>query len=1459
MEFRRFLEDKIREKNKDLSINVHKVEFLRKDYKIRIYLSTTDGDENLIKKLVEEEVDSFLNYDDSPIGKDITIIKRENNVLDIDCLKSLCNKVFSMEPVALSFFREASIKLDDYVVTIAHYNEILCKHMERKSISLLMKEYMEFLWDKEYVINIVHDSSLFKNITPVMNPYNDIKESNDVNRESINSNSIHNEPNINANISTNRSESSHTQNNVNKEKSIELNKVNSKENSKENNKENSKDENIILGKEIKDKVLDIEDLELGMRNVAIAGEIFKVEERALKIEKNLFSIYVFDGKNSIICKAFVNKDEDMKSLQPGIFAKLKGTMNTDSYTGEDVLMVNHIMKFENKKKRMDKSPKKRVELHAHTTMSAMDSLISAKTLVKTAISWGHKAIAITDHGVVQAYPEAMDTSRTKKEEFIKVIYGMEAYVVDDLTPIVSGNKNISFNGEYVVFDIETTGFSNTGDAIIEIGAVKVNEGKVIDRYSAFIDPLRPLPGEIIELTKITDSMVKGQPTIDKVLPEFLNFCGDTLLVAHNANFDMGFIRRNAEKLNLPFKNEQMDTVPLARFLFPDLKRHRLDTIAKTMGIPMGSHHRAVDDAETTARILLRAFEMLQKEGIDDTDNLNKKYLETFDITKGMPSHCTVLAKNQLGLKTIYELVSKSHLEYFFRNPRIPKSLLLKNRENLILGSACSSSELYKAILDNRPKEVIESIAQTYDFLEVMPIRNNKYLMDEKRCTKEELEDHVRYIISLGDKFNKPVVATGDVHMLNPEEEPFRRIIKHSQGFGGGGTSVPLPFLTTEEMLDAFSFLSDYQKERIVIEDSNYVADMIEPCLPIPYETYPPKMEGAEEEIRNMTMENAWNKYGKPLPEIVEKRVKRELDSIIGNGYAVLYLVAHKLVKKSLDDGYLVGSRGSVGSSLVATFTDITEVNGLPPHYVCPNCKNSEFFLDTKGSSGVDLPPKKCPVCGTEYDREGHEIPFETFLGFEGDKEPDIDLNFSGEYQPVVHKYCEELFGTGFVFRAGTIGTVAEKTAKGYVRKYFEDNNEKLTLSEMERLSQGCTGIKRTTGQHPGGIMVVPSDNDIHNFCPVQHPADDVNTDIITTHFDYHSISGRLLKLDILGHDDPTVLRMLQDITNIDPKSLPLNDPEVLAIFTGTETLGVTPEELGSPVGTFGIPEFGTKFVRQMLVDTKPTCFSDLVRISGLSHGTDVWLNNAQDFIKNGDTDLAGCISLRDNIMIYLISCGLPSKEAFFITEKVRKGKGLKPEDEALMRENKVPEWYIESCKRIKYMFPKGHAVAYVTMAMRIAWFKVHMPLHYYATYFSVRAKDFDAQLVLKGEGAVKARMDEINALGKEAPQKDQVMINVLEIIYEMFKRGFTFQNVDLFKSHYDKFLVDGNTLIPPFSSVSGVPESQAQSIYEAAKKGEFISKEDFRIRTGVTKTVMEALDQIGCFRGLGETNQISFF
>lgn len=1216
---------------------------------------------------------------------------------------------------------------------------------------------------------------------------------------------------------------------------------------------------VITGRKIDEPSIDISSIKEPLKECVISGDIFNREIIETKKGKKIFVFYITDYTNSITIKLFPKpKDVDriIDEVKEGFSFKIKGEIISDTYENELVMMARDIIKTTIIEK-IDTAEEKRVELHLHTNMSAMDGISSVKDLISKAAKWGHKAIAITDHGVVQAYPDAMDAG---KKNNIKIIYGIEAYLVDDGAAIVQGPCNKTLKDEFVVFDIETTGFSCNNDKIIEIGAVKIVDGKTTESFSSFVNPGISIPYKIVELTGITDEMVKNAENIATVLPKFMDFVGDSILVAHNAEFDISFIKKNCSNLHITFKNQVMDTIQLSKFLIPELKRYKLDTIAKHLKLNMGSHHRAIDDARTAAAIMLYCFKLLGEKDINTLDSLNENYLKNQDYKKLNYYHAIILAKNQVGLKNLYKLVSESNLNYFYKKPRMPKSLINKYREGLIIGSGCEAGQLYKELLNGKNEVELLDIISFYDYLEIQPVGNNMFLVRKGEVKDiEELRNINKKICDLGEKYNLPVVATCDVHFLNPRDEVFRKILMYGQKYSDAEEQPPLYYRTTGEMLKEFEYLGEEKAKEVVIYNTNKIADMIGEVKPIPDETFTPKIEGAEEEIKTMVLNKVHSIYGDHIPEIVEKRMNKELNSIINNGYAVLYLIAQKLVAKSYEDGYLVGSRGSVGSSFAATMSNITEVNGLPPHYICPNCKKSEFITDGSVSSGADLIDKTCPDCNTPYEKEGHDIPFETFLGFEGDKEPDIDLNFSGEYQAVVHKYTEVLFGKNHVFKAGTIGTVAEKTAYGFVKKYADEKNLTLNKAEIDRLSKGCTGVKRTTGQHPGGVMVVPRDNEIYNFTPIQHPADDNDSEIITTHFDYHSISGRLLKLDILGHDDPTVLRMLQDLTGIDPKTLPLSDEKVLSLFTAPDALGITKEELNCEVGTYGLPEFGTKFVRQMLLDTKPKTFSDLVRISGLSHGTDVWLNNAQYYIKEGYTTLSQCISTRDDIMVYLIHKGLPPKTAFSIMEKVRKGKGLTPEHEEIMTEYKVPEWYIESCKKIKYMFPKGHAVAYVMMAVRIAYFKVYYPKEYYTTYFTVRADDFDADLLVQGEEVIIKKLEELNSMGNNLTQKDKGLLTTLEIAFEMYKRNIKFLRVDLYKSHAVKFLIEDDGIRLPISSLQGVGATAAKSIVEARENGEFISKEDLRIRSRVSKTVIETLDNHHCLNGLPESNQLSLF
>ncbi|MBS6184292.1 MAG: PolC-type DNA polymerase III, partial [Clostridium celatum] len=1091
---------------------------------------------------------------------------------------------------------------------------------------------------------------------------------------------------------------------------------------KENSyKREPKAENAIYGRNISIEATSINEINERSGYVAVLGDVFKVETMETKTGKIILTFYITDYTSSITVKCFLKpqeKDEVLDNVKKGLYCKVRGEAVYDTYQREVVIMGRDILKMK-KMEKMDGAEEKRVELHCHTTMSAMDGVTPVAKIVERAAKWGHPAIAITDHGGVQAFPDAQIAAKKNK---IKVIYGVEGYLVDDGVPLALNEKGQNLDDTYVVFDLETTGFSSKNDKIIEIGAVKIQNGVIIDNFSEFVNPRRPIPYNITELTGINDDMVRDAQAIEEILPRFIEFIGDSVVVAHNAGFDCSFISKNCNDLGLAFTPTVVDTVPLCRFLYPELKSVKLNLVAKYLGVKLESHHRAVDDAKATADILVECFKKIKEElEVETLEDLNKIFLEKVDIKKLPTYHIIILAKTQAGIRNLYKLVSEAHIDNFFRRPRTKRSRLMEMREGLIIGGACEAGEIYRSVVGGKSDEEIKDVMSFYDYVEIQPIANNAYMIEKGSVKDEdELKDINRKIYDIAKEINKPTVATCDVHFLDPHDEAFRRIIMAGQGFGDADNQPPLYLRTTEEMLKEFSYLgSDIAKE-VVIKNPQAIANSVEENLkPIPDETYPPKIEGADDDIRNMTMNKVHSIYGDSLPEVVQKRLDKELNSIINNGYAVLYLIAQKLVAKSYSDGYLVGSRGSVGSSFVATMSDITEVNGLPPHYVCPKCKKSHFFLDGSVSSGADLEDKDCPDCGVPYIKDGHDIPFETFLGFEGDKEPDIDLNFSGDNQGDIHKYTEVLFGKGYVFKAGTIGTVAEKTAYGFVKKYLDQKGIIVSQAEIERLTIGCTGIKRTTGQHPGGIMVVPNYTDVYNFTPIQRPADDSTSDVTTTHFDYHSISGRLLKLDILGHDDPTVLRMLQDITGLDPKTIPLNDKKVLSLFTSPEALGVTKEELECEVGSYGLPEFGTKFVRQMLVDTQPQTFSDLVRISGLSHGTDVWLNNAQYFIKEGYTTLRDCIATRDDIMVYLMYKGVEPKTAFTIMESVRKGKGLTEDFEKTMKENNVEDWYIESCKRIKYMFPKGHAVAYVMMAVRVAYYKVYYPLAYYATYFTV--------------------------------------------------------------------------------------------------------------------------------------------
>lgn len=1234
---------------------------------------------------------------------------------------------------------------------------------------------------------------------------------------------------------------------------------------------------LILGNSmnISDPLVKITDLNAESGNVCIDGEILGMEDKETKTGKVILSINIYDGTSTMTCKAFLpgkNAKNIVKRLGKTKAVKLAGRAQMDAFSNELTIMANTIVESTPlpKTTREDKAEVKRVELHMHTKMSAMDAMTSATDLIKRAMSWGMKSIAITDHGVVQAFPEAYHLLGRDNPD-MKVIYGVEAYLVPDKEKSVKNPRGqVLEDATYCVLDLETTGISITTEKITEVGIMKVKNGEVIDEFEIFVNPEKPIPQRVVEVTNITDEMVKDAETIDKVFPKILEFVGDSIIVAHNASFDVGFLKHNAKLLGYEFNNTYIDTLPLAKDLFPDLKKYKLGKIADSLGIEVDVAHRALADVDTTVKVFNVMLKKLKDKGINTVDEIDSATkdpeAQKEEFKKQRSYHAIILAKNYVGLRNLYKLVSISHLNYFYKNPRILKSIYKKYSEGLILGSACEAGELYQAIELGKSDEEIENIARDYDYLEIQPIGNNEFLVRNGVVPdREYLKDINRKIVELGEKLGKLVVATCDVHFMDPQDEIYRRILEAGQGYKDADEQAPLYLRTTEEMLKEFEYLGEEKAYEVVVTNTNKVSDMCDRIDPISPEKCPPHIPGCEEDIKNIAYKKAHELYGDPLPEIVQTRLDKELNSIISNGYSVMYIIAQRLVWKSNEDGYIVGSRGSVGSSLVAFMTGITEVNSLQPHYRCPKCKYSEFD-DYGVGNGFDLPDKDCPKCGTKMAKDGMDIPFETFLGFNGDKEPDIDLNFSGEYQAKAHKYTEVIFGKGTTFKAGTVGTVAEQTAFGYVKKYYEERNIPINKAEIARISVGCQGIKKTTGQHPGGIIVVPKGREIYEFTPVQHPADDPNSDIITTHFDYHSIDGNLLKLDILGHDDPTVIRMLQDITGVAPTDVPLDDKETMSIFSSTKALGVTPEQIHSEVGTYGIPEYGTKFARGMLLDTHPTTFDELIRISGLSHGTDVWLGNAQSLIEQGIVTLQQAICCRDDIMIYLMKKGLPPDKSFKIMEAVRKGKvakGKEPKwkDEyiPLMLEHDVPEWYIKSCEKIKYMFPKAHAAAYVTNAFRIAWFKVHIPLAYYAAFFTIRAKAFDAEVMINGKEKVKNKMKEIEMMGNNATPKDKDMYDDLELVLEMYERGLRFLPIDLYKSHATKFQVEGDSLRPPLNSIAGLGNVAAEGIMKAREEEKFMSIDDLKIRSKVGDSVTELLRQFGCLEGMSQSNQLSLF
>ena len=1248
---------------------------------------------------------------------------------------------------------------------------------------------------------------------------------------------------------------------------------------------------VIYGRDFEEEAVPIEEIIGDMGEIVIRGKIIRYDSREIKNEKTILMFDVTDFTDTMTIKMFARNDqvkEITAEMKAGAFVKLKGVTMIDRFDNEltigSIAGIKKIPDFTTS--RSDTSVQKRVELHCHTKMSDMDGVSEAKDIVKRAYKWGHPAIAITDHGVVQSFPDAnhvwedlWKAEKAKrieagdqspdKQDFFKVIYGMEAYLVDDLKEIVTGDEGQDLNADFVVFDIETTGFSPVNNKIIEIGAVKIQQGEITDRFSVFVNPGVPIPFEIEKLTSINDSMVMDVPPIEVILPQFLDFCQDAVLVAHNANFDMSFIMENAKRQGLSRKFTFVDTLGIARVLLTHQAKHTLDAVAKTLSISLENHHRAVDDAECTAHIFLKFSAMLRERGADTLSRINALGESSPDIIKKLTSyHAIILAENNIGRENLYRLVSASHLQYFNRHPRVPKSLLLKYREGLILGSACEAGELYRALLDGKAEEEIARIVNFYDYLEIQPLGNNHFMIDSPKVpavnSEEDIMDFNRRIVALGEEFNKPVVATCDVHFLDPEDEVYRRIIMAGKGFDDADNQAPLYLRTTEEMLKEFEYLGSDKAREVVITNTNKIADRIDVMSPVRPDKCPPVIPDSDKTLTEICYNKAHELYGEELPAIVKDRLDKELHSIISNGFAVMYIIAQKLVWKSVEDGYLVGSRGSVGSSLVAFMAGITEVNSLSAHYRCPNCHYYDFDSPEvkafAGNAGCDMPDKICPVCGKPLVKDGFDIPFETFLGFKGDKEPDIDLNFSGEYQSKAHKYTEVIFGAGQTYRAGTVGTLADKTAYGYVKNYYEERGKRKRSCEINRIVLGCTGVRRSTGQHPGGIIVLPVGEDINSFTPVQHPANDMTTDIVTTHFDYHSIDHNLLKLDILGHDDPTMIRMLQDLTGIDPTTIPLDDPGVMSLFQNTSALGITPDDIdGCPVGSLGIPEFGTDFVIQMLLDTKPKCFSDLIRISGLGHGTDVWLGNAQTLILEGTADISHCICCRDDIMIYLINKGVDSALSFTIMESVRKGKGLKSEFESAMKEKDVPDWYIASCKKIKYMFPKAHAAAYVMMAWRIAYCKINYPLAYYAAFFSIRAKAFSYELMCQGMQHLKNVMADYKKREDTLSQKEQASLKDMKIVLEMYARGYDFIPIDIFSAKSRSFQIVDGKLMPSLNSIDGLGEAAADAIVEAAKDGPFLSKDDFRQRTKVSKTIVELMDSLNLLGKLPESNQISLF
>lgn len=1223
---------------------------------------------------------------------------------------------------------------------------------------------------------------------------------------------------------------------------------------------------VIFGSKIKSKPVALKGVSIEDGNVTVWGSVFALQIRDTRDGKRkIITFNITDKTNSFTVKIFEmsqNCETLVKNISDGACVMLRGHVEYDDYIKSYCIKANSVMLID-RIEVGDDAPEKRVELHMHTNMSAMDGMTPAKKLVERAIKWGHRAVAITDHGVVQAFPEA---AAAAKGSDIKIIYGMEGYFVDDSVKAFSGSSDMPLDGTFIIFDVETTGLRTGVDRLTEIGAVKYVDGAEKSRFQTFVDPERPIPQNIVELTGITDSIVAGAPKEGEAVRKFFEFCGEgSVLVAHNASFDTEVIRSACERNGIEYNYSHIDTLVLAQSLISGIKNYKLDTISNHFKLPKFDHHRADEDAGALAAIFEKLLALTAEKGVERVSQINE--LIPVDPRRLPTYHIIILAKNKVGLKHLYQLITKSNLEYYYRHPRVPKSELLSHREGLLIGSACEAGQLYRAVLSGKSEEELLRIASMYDYLEIQPNGNNAFMLRKGTLSsEEELNEINRHIIRLADKLGIPVVATGDVHFIDESDKVFREILMTGQGFSDAAEQAPLYFRTTNDMLKEFAYLGEEKAKEVVITNPNLIADMCEEILPIPKGTYPPKIEGSDEELRRICYERIKDYYGDPIPEYVKARLDKELDSIIKNGFAVLYIIAQKLVWNSMDHGYYVGSRGSVGSSFVAFAAGISEVNPLAPHYICESCKHYEFFLNGEYGSGFDMPPKDCPNCGKPMHRDGHDIPFETFLGFNGDKQPDIDLNFSGEYQFYAHRYTEELFGKEHVFKAGTIGTLADKTAYGFVKKWMEEKGLDLSRAEQDRLTMGCVGVKRTTGQHPGGMVVVPNDMDAEDFTPIQHPADDADSVHRTTHFDFHSLHDTILKLDNLGHDVPTLYKHLEDMTGISVMDADVCDPKLYELLTSPAPLGLTPEDIDCETGTLSLPELGTPFVRQMLMESKPKNFSDMLQISGLSHGTDVWIGNAQELIKNGTCTISEVIGTRDSIMVYLIHKGLEPGMAFKIMEIVRKGKStslLTDEHKKAMIDHNVPQWYIDSCMKIKYMFPKAHAAAYVIAAMRLAWYKLYRPLEYYATYMTVRGEDIDTVSVLQGRAAVKAKMKEIDEKmkTKQATAKEEGTFTSLQVINEMLARGIEVLPIDIYKSSANKYTIEDGKIRLPFSALSGCGGAAAQGLEDARNdgKGEFLSIEEVQLRSGAPKSIIAALEESGAFSTLPKTTQISFF